>query len=133
LSTSPIFCAHRARPGRGSFELACNISGRELGVLAVVPFDLECGKPLLRSAHVIRHHGDRVIEPDDLADAPNGLGRDIIHALHAPAKHRRLCERCDLHPGWPRVDAIVRRAVDLGRRVEPLRGRADQLEISGLL
>ena len=72
----------------------------------VVPFDLERCQTFLRRAHVIGHDGDGVVEPHDLAHALDGLGRRIVHALHAAAEHRRLRQRRDLHARRPRIDAI---------------------------
>ena len=79
---------------------------RERGMRTVVPFDLERLQPLLRGTHVIGHDGDGIVEPDDLAHALDGLGRGVVHALHAAAEHRRLRQRRDLHAGRARVDAI---------------------------
>jgi hypothetical protein len=66
---------------------------------------------------MVRHHRNRIVEPDDLTDAVDGLGRSIIHALHPPAEHGRLGQRCDLHAGRPRIDTVDRGAVDLGGRI----------------
>ena len=118
-----------ARLERRLFELADDRARVELGVRTVVPFDHQGREPLLRRAHVIGHDGDGVVEPHDLAHALDGLGRGIVHALHAAAEHRRLRKRRDLHAGRPNVDAVDGRAVDLRRRVETLGRGADQLEI----
>ena len=78
---------------------------------------------------MVGHDGDGVVEPHDLTHALDGLGRRIIHALHAAAEDRRLRQRRDLHARRPNIDAVDGRAVDLRRRVQPLGRRADQLEI----
>ena len=95
----------------------------------VVPFDRQGCQPFLRGPHMIGHDGDGVVEPHDLAHALDGLGRRIVHALHATAEHRRLRKGRDLHARRPDVDAIDGRSVDLRRRVQPLGRRADELEI----
>ena len=74
-----------------------------------------------------------VVELHDLAHALDGLGGRVVDALQLTTEHRRLRQRGDLHAGRTRVDAIDRRAVDLGRRVEPLGRRADQLEVLRIL
>ena len=99
----------------------------------VVPFDHQRRQPFLRGPHMVGHDGDGVVEPHDLAHALDGLGRRIVHALHAAAEHRRLRQRRDLHARRPSVDAVDGRSVDLRRRVEPLGRRADELEILRLL
>jgi hypothetical protein len=43
--------------------------------------------------------GDGVVEPYDLTHALDGLGRRIIHALHATAEDRRLRKGRDLPGG----------------------------------
>ncbi len=119
----------RGRTKRCLLKFLRYVVGREISVLTVVPFDLQCRKALLGGAHVIGHDRDRVVEPHDLAHALDGLCRRLIEALHASAGHRRLRERCDLHAGRARVDAIDRSAVDLCGGIEPLGRRADQLEL----
>ena len=103
--------------------------GVEAGVRTVVPFDDQGLQPFLRGAHMVRHDGDGVVEPDDLTHALDRLGGRIIHALHAAAEDRRLGKRGDLHAGRPGVDAVHRRPVDLAGCVQALGRRADQLEI----
>ena len=117
------------RPERRLLELGRDRFGAEPGVRPVVPFDHQGREALLRGAHVVGHHGDGVVEPHDLAHALDGLGRGIVHALHAAAEHRRLRKRRDLHAGRPDVDAVDGRSVDLRRRVQTLGRGADQLEI----
>ena len=101
----------------------------ELGVRTVVPFDHQRRQPFLRGPHMIGHDGDGVVEPHDLTHALDGLGRRIVHALHATAEDRRLRKGRDLHAWRPNVDAIDGRSVDLRRRVETLGRGADELEI----
>ena len=69
---------------------AATVVRGELGMRTVVPFDLERLQTFLGGAHVIGHDGDSIVEPHDLAHALDGLGRRIVHALHAAAEHRRL-------------------------------------------
>ena len=120
---------NRARIERGLFELVRDVLGVELGVRTVVPFDHEGRQPLLRRPHMVGHDRDGVVEPHDLTHALDCLGRRIIHALHATAEDGRLRERGDLHARRPNVDAIDGRSVDLGRRVQTLGRRADELEV----
>jgi hypothetical protein len=82
---------------------------------------------------VVGDDRDRIVEPHDLAHALDGERRRIIHALQPPAEHGRLRQRRDLHAGRPDVDAVDSGAVDLRRRIEPLRRRADELEVFRLL
>ncbi len=120
---------HRARAKRCLIELTCDRVGGQSGVRAFVPFDLERGQTFLRGAHMVRHDGDGVIKPDDLAHTVDGLSRYVVQALHAPAEHWRLHQRGDLHAGRANVDTVDCGPVDLCRCIEPPGGRADQLEI----
>ena len=95
----------------------------------VVPFDHQGRQPFLRSPHMVGHDGDGVVEPHDLTHALDGLGRRIIHALHATAEDGRLRKGRDLHARRPNVDAIDGRSVDLRRRIQTLGRSADELEI----
>ncbi len=120
---------NRPRIERRLFELAHDIFGVELGVRPVVPFDHQRRQPFLRGPHVVGDDRDGVVEPHDLTHALDGLGRRIIHALHATAEDGRLRKRRDLHARRPNVDAVDGRSVDLRRRVQPLGRGADELEI----
>ena len=95
----------------------------------VVPFDHQRRQPFLCGPHVVGHDGDRIVELHDLAHARDGFGGGIVHALDPAAEDGRLREGRDLHAGRLNVDAIDRRSVDFRRRVEPLRGFADEPEI----
>ena len=95
----------------------------------VVPFDHQGRQPFLRRPHMVGHDRDGIVEPHDLAHALDGLGRRIVHALHPAAEDGRLRQGRDLHARRPDVDAVDGRSVDLRRRVEALRRRADQLEL----
>jgi hypothetical protein len=110
----------RARFERRLFELGRDVISAELGVRPLVPLDGERRQPFLGSAHVVGHDRDGVVEPHDLTHALNRHGRFVIHALHAPAKDRRLRKRRDLHSRRPNVDAKDGRSVDLRRRVQAL-------------
>src|SRR5207253_3159403 len=57
----------------------------------------------------------------------------VVHARELAAEHGTGRHGGDLHPGDLHVDAELRRAVDLVGAVEPLRGRADQLEVFRVL
>ena len=94
-----------------------------------LPFDHESPEPFLRGAHMVGHHRDGVVEPNDLTHALDGLGRGIVDALHATAENGGLRKRRELHARQPNIDAIDGRSIDLRRGVETLRRRADQLEI----
>ena len=63
-----------------------------------VPFDLE-RRDLLGSAHMVRHDGDGVVEPDDLAYTLHSLRCRIIYASYAPTEHGRLRQGCDFDAG----------------------------------
>ena len=112
---------NRSRIERRFFEFGRDVFGAQLGVRPVVPFDRQRCQPFFRSAHVVGHDGDGVVEPHDLTHALDGFGRRIVHALDTAAEDGRLRERRDLHAGRPNVDAIDRRSVDLRRRVQTLR------------
>jgi hypothetical protein len=71
-------------------------------------------------------------EPHNLAYALDGYGCRIVHVFYPNAEDGRLREGRDLHAGQPNVDAIDGAPVDLCRRVETLRWRADELEVTGL-
>ena len=96
---------------------------------AVVPFDLERCQSFFGSSHVVRDDRDGIVQPYDLAYAPDGSCRGIIEVLHAPAEDGRLRECGNLHAGWASVDAVARGSIDFRSCIEALRRRADQLEI----
>ena len=120
---------NRPRIERRLFELAHDVFCVQLGVGPVVPLDHKSRQPLCRRPHVVGHDGDGIVELHDLAHALDGLGRRIVHALHPTAEDRRLRKGRDLQARQLDVDAIDGRAVDFGRRVQPLRRRADELEV----
>ena len=111
---------NRTRIERGLFELAYDLVRVDLAMRPVVPFDRQGRQPFPRSAHVVGHDRDGVIEPYDLVHAVDRPGRRIIHALHTAAEDGRLCQGRDLHAGRPDVDAVDGRSVDLRRSVQPL-------------
>jgi hypothetical protein len=114
---------------RRLFKPAHDVVGAESGVRPVVPLDGEGGESFHHRAHVVGHDSDGVVEPDDLADALDGLRGAIVHALDAATEDGRLRQHRDLHTRRAGVDAVDRRVVDLRRRVQALRRRADQLEV----
>jgi hypothetical protein len=118
-----------ARLERCLLEFCRYVARAELGVRPVVPFDLQRREALRRRSHMVGDDGDGIVETHDLAHALDGLGRRIIHALHAPADHRRLRQGRDLDARRPNVDAVDGGAVDLDRRVQPSGRRADEFEI----
>ena len=96
---------------------------------AVVPFDHQGREALFRRSHMVSHHSDGVVEPNDLPHTLDGLSGRVINALHPTTEDGRLRKGGKLHARRPDVDAVDRRSVDLGRRVQPLGWRADELEI----
>ncbi|MGA7863113.1 MAG: hypothetical protein WA709_12595 [Stellaceae bacterium] len=95
----------------------------------VVPFDHQRRQPFLRSAHVVGHDGDGVVEPYDLTHALDGLGGRVVDVIQPASEDRRLRKGCDLHAQGSSVDAIDGRPVDLCRRIEPLSRGADEPEL----
>ncbi|MCY1521118.1 hypothetical protein D9M68_559170 [compost metagenome] len=104
-----------------------------LGVLALVPLDLQGGQALARSAGVVGDHRHRIIRTHHLVHALHRHGRRVVHFGQGAADHRADGQCGDLHPFRAGVDAEHRRATDLVRRVgAPGRG-ADQLELGRVL
>ena len=54
----------------------------------LVPFDHERRQALLGGPHVVCHDGNGVIEPDNLPNALDRLGRGVIDTLYPPAEYR---------------------------------------------
>ena len=73
-------------------EFARDLLRIELGVRPVIPCDHQCRQPLLRSPHIVGHDGNSIVEPHDLVDALDSLGRRIIHVLQ-PAAEDRDCAK----------------------------------------
>ena len=114
---------------RGVFELFDDIRGRDMGVFAFVPNDVERRQALLRGPHMIRDDGDGVFEANDPAHASDRFRFAIVDARQFAADHRAGRHGGDLHARDFDVDPKLRLAVHLVGRVEALGGRADQLEV----
>ena len=128
-----VLARDRARLARGRCELLDDVGGAELRVRALGPADVERGEALLSRPHVVGDHRHGVLEADHLAYALDRLRPAVVEARELAAEHRTRGHRRDLQPREAHVDAELSRAVDLGAAVETLGGRADQLEILGIL
>ena len=133
LGDVAVVARHDARLRGRHGQLLYDVGGGELGVGALVPLDRERGEALLRRPHVLGDHGDGVVEPHHLVHALDRLCLAVVHAREPAAEHGTGRHGGDLHPGDLHVDAELRCAVDLVGAVEPLRGRADQLEVLRVL
>ena len=95
-----------ARPRRAlsdAASMSLTMLGRaELGVRAVVPFDLERRESFLRRPHVVGDDRDGVVESNDLAHALDGLAFASSTLRSLPAEHGRYGEGRDLHARQPR-------------------------------
>ena len=120
---------NRPRIERRLFERARDVIGAELCVRSVIPFDHQGGQSFFRSAHMIGNDGDGVVEPHNLTDTLDGLGRRIIHTFHSTAEDGRLRKGRNLHAGRPNIDAVNGRSIDLRRCVETLGRGANKPEI----
>ncbi len=129
----PLLPRDDARRLRGRREPLDDVGGAERGIRPVVPADGERRQSLFRRPHVVGHHGNRLVEPDDLAHALDGLRLAVIEASYLASEDRTRGDRGDLHPWQPHVDAKLRRAVYFCRSIEPLGGRADELEVFRVL
>ena len=65
--------------------------------------------------------------------ALHGCRLGFVHRLELAARHGTNRNGRDLHAGQSHIDAVLCLPVNLVRRVEPLGGRADQLEVLGVL
>ncbi len=124
---------HHARRQRSRREPRDDVIGIDGSIRSVVPLNDERPEALLRRPHIVGHDGDCVVEADDLAHSLDRFRLAVVDADHLAADHRTRGDRGDLHPRQPDVDAVHRGAVDLGRRIEPLCGRADQDEVLRVL
>ena len=95
--------------------------------------DVERRETTFGGPRIVGDHGDRVIEPHHLSDTGEGLGLRVVHAGEFAAEHRAGGHARVLHSGNPHIDAVLRRAVHLVRRIEALDGRTDQPEVLRLL
>ena len=128
-----LLARHHARLLRGRLELLHDIGGTELGVGALVPADVERGKPLLGRPHVVGDHRHGVVEADHPMHAFNRLRLAVVHAGELAAEHRTGGDGGDFHPWDLHIDAELGLAVDLVRTVEALDGGADELEVLRVL
>ena len=117
----------------GGAQIPPDIVRADARVRAFVPVDHQRIEALLGRPHVIADHGDQIVEHDDLLHARDFLGGAVVDLADLAAEHRAGRERCELHAGQHRVDAVDGLAVDLVRRVEPLQRLADQHEILRVL
>ena len=129
LDRVAVVACHHARFQRRVSQRPHDIRGPDLSVRPLVPADVERGEALLGRPHVVGHHRHRVVQANDLAHARDRFGPGVVDAREPAAEHGAGGERGDFHVRKSHVDAELRRAVDLGRRVHALGGRADQLEV----
>ena len=106
---------------------------RNLAVGSIIPGDGHRLEPGPRRPRMVADHGHQIVEDDDLTDARDRHGRGIVDTDHLAAEHGTRGEGGELHPRRQRVDAVLRRAVRLVRRVQPLQRLADQAEVLGVL
>ena len=98
-----------------------------------VPIDHQRIEALLGRPHVIADHGDEIVEHHDLLHALDFFGSAVVNLRDPAAKHRTGLQRCELHVGQYRIDAVDGLAVDFVRGIEPLQRPADQHEILRVL
>ena len=98
-----------------------------------VPVDHQRIEALLGRPHVIADHGDEIVEHHDLLHARDFFGSAVVDLRDLAAKYRTGLQRCELHVGQYRIDAVDGLAVDLVGGVEPLQRLADQHEILRVL
>ncbi len=94
---------------------------------ADVPFDLERIERVLRAVVTVRHHRDRVLEPDHLKDAAAPGDLALVDGFHRAAEHRAFDDGRPHHVRHFEIDTVLRGAVDLERHVEPREAPADEL------
>ena len=80
---------------------------------------------------MIADHRDGIVEANHLAHTFKGHGFAVVHALQLAAEDRTRGDRGEGHAGDHCVDAELRLAVHLFRRVEALCGRPDEGKVLG--
>ena len=123
----------RARLGDEIGEHLRQLIARERRVRSFVPHDVERLAALHRGPRVVGDDRDAARDPDDVPDAGNRLRPGVVHARHRAAHDGTARDDGVEHAGQTDVDPERRGAVDLGRRVETLRGRADETKVAGVL
>ena len=105
---------------RCCLQLLHHVIRRDPAIRSIVPANRERRQPLLGCPHVVGDHGDHLTQVDNLVHSLDRQRLFLIQPRHRAAQDRAGSDGGDLHPRHPHVDAIQRRPIDLGRRVEPL-------------
>ena len=98
---------------------------------AEVPLDLQRPDGLLTGPEVARSDGHGIVQAHDVAHPRHSSRLTVINVEQPPAIHRTGDTGGHQHAGDLQVDGKVRLAVDLRRRIQTLRGGAQQLELLG--
>ena len=116
----------------GGDEALHDLVTGDTGVGSVVPGDVERRQALFGRPHVVADDGDQIVQHHHLAKTRHSLGLAVVDAHDLAAEHRRVGEGGELHTVRQGVDAVLRRAIDLGGRIEAFERPADQAELRGL-
>ena len=124
---------HHAGLEGGALHCRDDRRQRRVAVGAGAPNGPQSGEPLLGCPHVIADDGNGDLAgTDDVVHAGHRTGRRLVHSDQPSALDRRDRDRADAHARQPDVDAELRRAVDLGGRVDALGAGADQAKLGRL-
>ena len=119
--------------GQRAIVLRPEALGGNRPVAAIREHRREGGEAAARRPVALRDHGDRIVEADDALDALDLQRRRRIDGGELSAMDRCGLHRRVEHPGQLNVDAVLHRARDLGRDVEPRHRPADDLVVLALL
>jgi len=132
LDVAGLAC-HRATFAGAFGQHRIDLVVRQIGQRAQIPVDLECVAALPGGPVAVGQHRHAVRDGDDLAHALDCLGGAVVELGNLGAGLRRARHHRHQHAGQVDVDAVFRRAVDLGRGVQALERLAQQLEVLAVL
>ena len=119
----------RRRPAWPLTIWAC----RQARIRSEIPLDVERVETLLGRPEVIAHHGNGIVEPQDVAAPPRAYALRVGDLRELAAEHGAHRDGRDLHARDLDIDAVDGLAAHLVRRVEALLRRADQCPGLGIL
>ena len=100
-----------------------------MAVSAIVEFDIEPVERFLCLPVAVSNYCDGIVETDYLAHAGHVLHRGRVESFNGATEHRSRLDGRVFHARQPGVDAEHRRAVHLGRNVQPRWRRAHNPEL----
>ena len=104
------------------------LRGREIGVRARIPDDVERLETALRGPEMLADHRDRVVDLEHVDDARQRPRAPVVDRTQRAAEGRAGLDGGDLHARHLHVDAELRGAHHLGGRIDAAQRLADERE-----